>query len=137
MEERLIESLIISYKKIEEYLEIIIKKVLDNNNYSALAILQPQHELNVIFKNCCVQYFDKENYEIYEQIAFDIVIEHFSNKKNKPTLREFEAIYKNYYEYKNMTDDDMTTLDAKLTTLFGFNYDKNIETFKEKCFIQN
>ncbi len=136
-EDGCIDSLIISYKKIEEYLEIIIKKVLDNNNnYSALGILVPRFELNVIFKNCCVQYFDN-NVEYYKQIAFDIVIDHFTNKANKPTFEEFDKIYKENYEYDNMTDDERNKIDTELTKLFGSNYKKHIEIFKETCFTHN
>lgn len=132
-----IDSLIISYKKIEEYLEIIIKKVLDNNNnYSALGILVSRFELNVIFKNCCVQYFDN-NVEYYKQIAFDIVIDHFTNKANKPTFEKFDKVYKENFDYDNMTDDERNKIDIELTKLFGSKYKEHIQTFKEKCFIQN
>ena len=137
IEEETTDSLIINYKTIETYLETIITKVLEKNNYSALAILQPRHELNVIFKNCCVQFFIENEDDYYKQIAFDIVIDHFTNKANKPTLEEFDKVYKDNYEYDKMTDDEWETLYAKLTTLFGSNYEKNLKTFKETCFIQN
>lgn len=135
--DRRIDSLIISCKKIEEYLEIIIKKVLDNNNYSALAILLPRFELNVIFKNCCVQSFDENGNEYYKQIAFNIVIDHFSKKANKPTFEEFDEVYKENFDYDNMTDDERNKIDTELTKLFGSNYKKHIEIFKQTCFIQN
>ena len=137
IEEETTDSLIINYKTIETYLETIITKVLNSNkSYSALAILQPRFELNVIFKNCCVQYFDN-NVEYYKQIAFDIVIDHFTNKANKPTFEEFDKVYKENYEYDNMTDDDKNIIDTELTKLFGSNYKKEKERFKKECFIQN
>lgn len=131
-------EMIISYEKIEKYLETIIKKVLNsNNNYSALDILQPRHALNVIFKNCCVQYFIKNEDDYYKQIALKRVIDHFSKKANKPTLEKFDKVYKANYDYDNMTDDERNKIDTKLTKLFGSNYKEHIQTFKEKCFIQN
>lgn len=131
-------EMIISYEEIEKYLKTIIKKVLDSNkNYSALNILQSGFELNVIFKNCCVQFFIKNEDDYYEQIALDIVIEYFSKKENKPTLEEFDKVYKYNYEYDNMTDDERNKIDTELTKLFGSNYKKHIQIFKEKCFKQN
>ena len=130
-------TLIISDQNIKEYLKSIITKVLEKNNYSALAILQPRHELNVIFKNCCVRIFNKNDEDRFEQIAFDIVIDHFSKKANKPTFEEFDKVYKENYDYDNMTDDDQTIRDIELTKLFGDNYEENKERFKKECFTHN
>ena len=130
-------TLIISDQNIEGHLKSIITKVLEKNNYSALAILQPRHELNVIFKNCCVRIFNKNDEDRFEQIAFDIVIDHFSKKANKPTIEKFDKVYKEDYEFENMTDDDITILDTELTELFGTSYKRNKEKFKKECFIQN
>ena len=131
-------EMIISYKEIEEHLQTIITKVLDSNkNYSALGILLPRFELNVMFKNCCVQSFDENGNEYYKQIALKIVIDHFSGKANKPTFEKFDKVYKENYEYDNMTDDDKTIIDTELTRLFGSNYKNNIQIFKQTCFIQN
>lgn len=128
----------IDNEKIEELLFSIMSKLIDNNkNYSALDILQPRHALNVIFKNCCVQFFIENEDDYYEQIALDIVIEHFSKKENKPTFEEFDKVYKDNYEYDNMTNDERNKIDIELTKLFGSNYKEHIQTFKEKCFIQN
>lgn len=124
-------EMIISYKEIEEYLKIIITKVLDSNkNDSALNILQSGFELNVIFKNCCVQFFDKEGNEHYEQIALDIVIDHFSKKNNKPTFKEFNRVDISNIKFNTKRKEE-------LTKLFGSNYKENKEKFREKCFIQN
>ena len=58
----------IDNEKIEELLFSIMSKLIDNNkNYSALGILQPRHALNVIFKNCCVQFFI-ENEFVYDSM---------------------------------------------------------------------
>jgi energy-coupling factor transporter ATP-binding protein EcfA2 len=131
-------EMIISYEEIEEHLKTIITKVLNSNkSYSALGILQPRFELNVIFKNCCVQFFIENEDDYYEQIALDIVIKHFSKKENKPTLEEFDKVYKENYDYDNMTDDETNKIDTELTKLFGSNYKKNKERFKKECFIQN
>lgn len=130
-------TLIISDQNIEEYLKSIIKNVLEKNNYSALAILQQRHTLNVIFKNCCVKIFNKNEDDSYEQIALKTVIEHFSKKENKPTTKEFDKVYKENYEFENMTDDAESIIEAELTKLFGSNYKNNIQIFKQTCFIQN
>ncbi len=124
-------EMIISYKEIEEHLKTIIKKVLDSNkNYSALNILQSGFELNVIFKNCCVQSIDKEGNEHYEQIALDIVIDHFSKKDNKPTFKEFNRVDISNIKFNTKRKEE-------LTKLFGSNYKKHIQIFKQTCFIQN
>lgn len=124
-------EMIISYKEIEEYLKIIITKVLDSNkNDPALNILQSGLELNVIFKNCCVQSFDKEGNEHYEQIALDIVIDHFSKKDNRPTFKEFNRVDISNIKFNTKRKEE-------LTKLFGSNYKENKEKFREKCFIQN
>ncbi len=137
IEEETTDSLIINYKTIETYLETIITKVLNSNkSYSALAILLPRFELNVIFKNCCVQYFSN-NVEHYKQIALNIVIKHFSKKANKPTFEEFDKVYKENFDYDNMTDDERNKIDTELTKLFGSNYKEHIQTFKEQCFTHN
>lgn len=137
IEEETTDSLIINYKTIETYLETIITKVLNSNkSYSALAILLPRFELNVIFKNCCVQYFGN-NVEHYKQIALNIVIKHFSKKANKPTFEEFDKVYKENFDYDNMTDDERNKIDTELTKLFGSNYKEHIQTFKEQCFTHN
>ena len=131
-------EMIISYEEIEEHLFSIITKVLDSNKiYSALGILQPIFKLNVIFKNCCVQSFDGNGNEYYKQIALNIVIDHFSKKANKPTFEKFDKVYKVNFDYDNMTDDERNKIDTELTKLFGSNYKEHIQTFKEKCFIQN
>jgi hypothetical protein len=123
-------EMIISYEEIEEHLKTIITKVLNSNkSYSALGILQPRFELNVIFKNCCVQNFGN-NVEYYTQIALDIVIDHFSKKDKKPTFKEFNSADISNIKFNTKRNEE-------LTKLFGSNYEENIKTFKEKCFIQN
>lgn len=102
-----------------------------------MGILQPIFKLNVIFKNCCVQSFDGNGNEYYKQIALNIVIDHFSKKANKPTFEKFDKVYKVNFDYDNMTDDERNKIDTELTKLFGSNYKEHIQTFKEKCFIQN
>lgn len=127
-------EMIISHEEIEEHLKTIITKVLNRNkSYSALGILQPRFELNVIFKNCCVQYFGN-NVEYYKQIALDMVIDHFSKKEKKPTFEEFDEVYKENFDYDNMTNDERNKIDTELTELFGSNHKKHIQIFKQTCF---
>jgi preprotein translocase subunit Sss1 len=122
----------------ENYLKQIIKEFIKRrDHWHATDILQKRHTLRFLFEDCCVQSFDKEGNEHYEQIAFNIVIYHFSKKANKPTFEEFDKVYKENFDYDNMTDDERNKIDSELTKLFGSNYKKHIEIFKQTCFIQD
>jgi hypothetical protein len=128
-------SLIIDKDTIEEYLRTIIKKLIDKSTQAtAICILKNGYILNTAVQNCCVQFFTENGGEIYKQIAFDIIIEHFSKKEKKPSIAEFERYYKENFLFDNMTDDEITDYNVKMTRLFGDNFEENIETFKKECF---
>ena len=116
----------------------IIKQFIKNrSNWPAIDILRKRYVLRGLFEDCCVQFFDENGNEYYKQIAFNIVIDHFSKKANKPTFEEFDEVYKENFDYDNMTDDERNKIDTELTKLFGSNYKKHIQIFKQTCFIQN
>ena len=131
-------KLIISNETMKYYLRKIIEQFIEHrSNWPAIDILRKRYVLRGLFEDCCVQFFDENGNEYYKQIALDIVIDHFSEKANKPTFEEFDKVYKENFEYDNMTDDERNKIDIELTKLFGSNYKEHIQTFKQTCFIQN
>ena len=131
-------KLIISNETMEDYLRKIIKQFIKNrSNWPAIDILRKRYVLRGLFEDCCVQFFDENGNEYYKQIALNIVIDHFSKKANKPTFEEFDEVYKENFDYDNMTDDERNKIDTELTKLFGSNYKEHIQIFKQTCFIQN
>ena len=141
-------SLLISNKQIEEYLITIMKTYLDGNlTVSASDVLKERNGLAYLFKNCCVMLSDEsaEGYGAYKQVAFDAVIEHFSQKDTKPTKEEFDLLCRNlfsqeapvftnpqdeydYWEYLSEQNDRRKSL------YFGDNYSSKLNEFRERCF---
>ena len=76
---------------------------------------------------------EKNKSESLKKLLYTIRLNFLMNK----LIEEFDKVYKDNYEYDNMTDDERNKIDIELTKLFGSNYKEHIQTFKEKCFIQN
>lgn len=101
-----------------------------------------------IFKNCCVNvdcaptYFECK----YKQIAFGIVINHFSNVKNKPSSAEYDEAYGKLFNRKRPNrfnsqeeEDDYEdyiyeSFQNKMPRVFGYNWEKDLKEFKQQCF---
>lgn len=140
--------------EIKTYLIKNIEKFLrENSEFTAVDIVKENKTLFQIFGNCCVItqiiYYDNDEELGYpydynnEQFAFDTVIDFFSKKKDKPTLKEFEQAYdktfnpENDPKYYNEETHDETCedYDYKKIKHFGSNPDERINEFKQKCFI--
>lgn len=143
------ENLLINNNKIREYLKRIITDYLKNNpDMTALSIFPNNGILSELFMNCCL--FEEEHTpdnfnNKYEQCAFDIVIEHFSSKKQKPSIKEYEKKHHNlfkedppifesrqeeyeyYYYYEKHREWEMEKY-------FGSNYESKLKEYSEKCF---
>lgn len=140
--------LLISNDEIEELLIVIIKNYLDYHpNITASALLSEQGELPALFKNCCVNVKLDMNAgdEVYKQVAFDTVIEHFSKKENKPVVKEYEDAYGKLFRTEKPQFDNPLDEDAywdymsdryyrNLQEYFGDSYNSKLEEFKTKCF---
>lgn len=140
--------LLISNDEIEELLILIMKSFLDHHpNITASALLSEKGELPTLFKNCCVNLKLDMNAgdEVYKQVAFDTVIEHFSKKENKPVAKEYEDAYGKLFciekpQFDNPLDEDAywdymsDQYYRNLQEYFGDSYDHKLEEFKTKCF---
>ena len=149
-DEQPIEPLVISNTEIEELLAEIIDKFLTNNpQYTALDILKEDNELYDLFSNCCIATEDYTAYDNsceYKQTAFDIAIEHFSRKKEKPTQEKYTEAYT---AFTRITPPQFTDVanenywwecitertERKTERHFGSLYNKMLKEFESKCFI--
>ena len=145
--------LIISNDEVEEMLVEVMRNFLKNHHeLTALDIMKENGKLAYLFNNCCVVEKDAmvtENYCIYKQVAFDIVIAHFAQKKNKPSLKDFEVAYNEMFNtetpvFVNPDDEDdywdfmSEKYDQKMQEYFGSSYnnkiDNKLDLFKKECF---
>lgn len=145
---------IVNNDEIKTYLIKNIEKFLrKNSGITAVDIVKENKTLFHIFRNCCVNtettYYigdegelEDEHY-VYEQFAFDTVIDFFSKNKDKPTLKEFEQAYDKtfnpekhpQYNVPQMRNDISEFYKRDIEKHFGSNPDERINEFKQKCFI--
>ena len=142
-------TLLIGNAELEELLKKLMKDYLiEHPEVSALDVLSEKETISCIFRNCCVAERESVDMEFceYKQIAFDIIIEHFSKKTTKPTIDECEKaldalFYKATPEFKNQYEEDYAYEEYKnkMQAYFGSSFDKESDgkllEFKEKCFI--
>lgn len=145
--------LIINNDEVEEMLVEVMRNFLKNHHeLTALDIMKEDGKLAYLFNNCCVVEKDAmvtENYCIYKQVAFDIVIAHFAQKKDKPSLKDFEVAYNEMFNtetpvFVNPDDENdywdymSEKYDQKMQEYFGSSYNSKIENklelFKKECF---
>lgn len=145
-----VKPLIISNQEIEELLIKIIDKYLTNNpQHTALDIIKENNQLHTLFNNCSVTTADLsafDNNNEYKQTAFDTIIEHFANKSEKPTLKEFDQAHKAFtYQkppgFSNSDEEEYwwscyyENIEYKMEKHFGSSYSNKLKEFESKCFI--
>lgn len=156
-------TMIITNKDIIEFIKTLVNKYFAiNKEHSAKDVVNNNSNLCKLLKNCCVVEEDSLKYgdgdEISTQIASDIIIKHFQNKKNKPTIEElYNTLYDNFPQkdefedgYEQSAYDSFyyeEKADDLIRDIFGgkfgkqtFSYnpnDSSFKIFKEKCFKQN
>lgn len=143
-------QLLISNEEVEEVLVRIMKTYLEKHpELRALDILNEKGELGKLFKNCCVLVEDAESMgdrNKHLQVAFNIVIEHFALKEEKPTIEEFGKALDSMFQSEtkeldpySWDDDDYDYYQREkyseemMNAYFG-NDDSKFEEFKVKCF---
>ncbi|MBO7199864.1 MAG: AAA family ATPase [Bacteroidales bacterium] len=142
-------NLLINNNKINEYLKRIITDYLKNNpDLTALSIFPNNGILSELFMNCCL--FEEEHTpddfnNKYEQCAFDIVIEHFSSKKQKPSIKEYKKIYHNLFKedpplFESLQEEheyyyyEEKHRKWEMKKYFGSQYNLKLKEYSIKCF---
>ncbi len=153
-------TMIIDNNNIKNFLKELVTKYLKiNTEHSAKDVFDNNSNLCKLLKNCCVTEEDRLKYgagdTIFIQIAFDIIIGHFKNKKDKPTTDElYTTLYDNIpqpkyefedgYEenaYESREQDEIYELIRNIfggqfsMTTFCPDTSNDYEKFKEQCFI--
>ena len=95
----------------------------------------------------CSQMIDAEAYDgcsKYKQVAFDIVINHFSQNGKLPVADYESAIGDMFYQKAPAFDDPQEENDyldymseafeKQMESYFGSNYNDKLTEFKDKCF---
>ena len=143
-----IDPILLTNEEVEGYLIKVMTTFLNSNlTTQASDILKENSQLAYLFKNCCVTLNeDPEGVCTYKQVAFDVVIKHFSRKKRKQTKDEFDSLWgilfsqeapvftnpQDEYDYWEYHSERM---DRMKTTVFGNNYNAKLREFKDKCFV--
>lgn len=153
-------TMIIDNNNIKNFLKKLVTEYLNiNTEHSAKDVFDNNSNLCKLLKNCCVTEEDRLKYgngnTIFIQIAFDIIIEHFKNKKDKPTTDElYTTLYDNIsqpkYEFENGYEENAYESKEQyeiydlIRNIFGGQFSmttfcpdtsKEYDKFKEQCFI--
>lgn len=149
------ESLVISNQEVESQMENMMRLYLENHpELSALDLMTESSNLAGLFGNCCVVEAANEMEAVYryKQVVFDLVTTHFAQKKQKPSIKEYDVAYKKMFVKGTPEFNDEKTeydywdymaeeLDHKRSEYFGSSYDNKqnslLNEFKKKCFVQN
>lgn len=143
-------SLLISNEDVKALLcDVMTQYLKINPTVSALDILSTDKELGKIFGYCsvCVSYNTSNGDEQeYENVVFDIVIQHFEQKE-KPSSKEFDKAMDKLFreeppeglepwEYSDFYNTIEDRRSVQLNEHFGSNWSK-VEDFKKRCFAEN
>ena len=147
--------LVIRNKEVEILLTRAIKAYLKNHEeLTAIDLMKDKGPLHDIFKSCCVcvkDAMETDNWCEYKQVAFDVVIGHFSQKETKPTYEEYEKALGNLFNEEPPKFDDQyeenqywayatEAYENNMQEYFGSGYDRKeggkLAEFKMKCFVE-
>ncbi len=138
---------VLSNHEIESLLvELLRTYLIVHKELSALDLLIKDSGLMQRFKKCCVCIEEREYMSSYKQVAFDLIIEHFSSIKQKPKYKEYDktidALLKEPTpKFENFEDENeyWSFINSKHESmkeeLFGSNYETHMREFKERCFV--
>ena len=140
--------LIISNDEVENALSEVMQSYLEKHSeFTALDILKENGKLAYLFRNCCLPVKVKKYFEecLYKQVAFDVVIKHFSNVKEKPTkimcddalgkmFIEKTPIFVNKEDELDYWDHMSDKYEWDKREYFGDSPDK-LNEFKVNCFV--
>lgn len=130
----------------------LIKKAMTeylkrNSELTALDIFNEKSEFGTVFKNCCVQTEEvmmSSDMDKWENVAFDVVIEHFRSMAKLPIDEERKALDKMYMEDMPECNEDPDTQESyeyamenryyKINAYFGTS-NKPFEKLLKECFL--
>lgn len=141
--------LVISNEEIENLLTSGMQTYLDRHpELTACDLIRENSTLFSLFRNCClcIEYNVNADYDSYKQLAFNTVIDYFSQKEAKPTLREYENLYDLLFsqttpvftdpiEEEAYWDYMEETVEYKMKETYGDSYERDLEEFKNRCFV--
>lgn len=134
--------------EIELLLQNLITRYLSvHTELTAISVLKEKEPLGKLFNNCCVTEIDAEAYDgcsKYKQVAFDIVINHFS-KNDKLSATDFESaksdmfyqklpVFNDPQEENDYLDYMSEAFEKQMESYFGSNYNDKLTEFRDKCF---
>lgn len=139
-----LESLVITNGDVKALLKDLIGAYIEKKSeLSASSVLQEKTEFGKVFGNCTVCTLagtETDEFDLYENVAFPVVVRYFSQKKGKPTMAEYEKMYgdmflserRSYPEgYEDYAAEDYS---HQLDAYFGTdNY--WLEKLKKECFV--
>lgn len=146
-EKLIVHNIVLNNNEIENLLvELLRTYLIAHEELSALDLLRQDSGLMQRFKNCCVCVEDREYISTYNQVAFDLIMKHFSSMKQKPKYEEYdktinallnEPIPK--FKDEDEENDYWSFINSKhermKEELFGSNYETHMREFKERCFV--
>ena len=133
---------------LREYMSSFLQKKTD---LDIKGFLMMDIDLFLLLNNCCVcrAYDEKKDLETWDNIAFDIVLDHFSRMEKKYSKQELneavDEMIKNRIASSSRTDSDDETVDSEslakerkwiLSHCFGSDYEKKLEELIDKCSLQ-
>lgn len=128
----LLNRLVVSNGEIEKWLQQLMKTFLEKHSeYTALDCLNLESPLRKVFRNCCV-YIGEE----YKQVAFDVVIEHFSQNLKRGTRKAYtEAHQRMFLETYREKGSGYLIIPSEEDEDKYFGSDKSkLEEFRNRCF---
>lgn len=145
-------TLVISNEEIESLLISGMQTYLDRHpELTACDLIKKGTTLFRVFKSCCLITDDNIVIDggygsVYKQVTFKTVIDHFERKGEKPTLKEYEELYASLYSQETPVFTDPIEEDAywdymeysmeyEMKRTFGDSCDRDLEEFKNKCFV--
>lgn len=140
--------ILLSNNEIELLLQNLMTRYLTvHPELTALSVLKEKEPFGKLFNNCCVTEIDAEAYDgcsKYKQVAFDIVINHFSQNGKLPVADYESAIGNMFYQKAPAFDDPQEesdymdymaeTYEKQMESYFGNNYKEKLTEFRDKCY---
>lgn len=132
-------EMVISNDEIEDLLVKLMKaffKAEENKKITALDVLKEDGNMAEMFRSCCVNVYQTSGDFEYKQLAYDVVIDHFKSKGDKPRLEDYKKALGSLFE--NCEDNYWCdSEEEKMQMYFGSLYTNSLNEFKNKCFVDN
>lgn len=149
---------LLSNNEIETLLQSLMRRYLNNHGeLTALDLFKRENDLYKLFTFCCVC-INEPNYEegidfgIYKQVALPVIINHFAESQNKPSIEECESAIDKLFSIEdavlvNPGDEDAywdymeEKRDHEIDEFWGSDAQSEqhggLDEFKSKCFMSS